>query len=151
MCSNVYEPPSHLRDGGGCTLVGRNTLLKKIYMFIWTIPRHGPHRRIGSQGGGHTGGSDPLGRATSQDQILRGGHTEGSASSWISRRIRIYIRNGFRLWIRGLQKISCQYPFKIYISLFTVSTGIFWWAFCGCSNRQRAGLRYTCPGFESSP
>jgi hypothetical protein len=29
LCSNVYEPLSHLRDGGGCTLVGRNTLLKK--------------------------------------------------------------------------------------------------------------------------
>jgi hypothetical protein len=33
----------------------------------------GPHRRIGSQGGSHTGGSDPPGRATSQDQILQGG------------------------------------------------------------------------------
>jgi hypothetical protein len=30
LCSNVYEPPSHLRDGGGCILVGRNTLLKKM-------------------------------------------------------------------------------------------------------------------------
>jgi hypothetical protein len=29
LCSNVYEPSSHLRDGGGCILVGRNTLLKK--------------------------------------------------------------------------------------------------------------------------
>jgi hypothetical protein len=29
LCSIVYEPPSHLRDGGGCTLVGRNTLFKK--------------------------------------------------------------------------------------------------------------------------
>jgi hypothetical protein len=29
LCS-IVEPPSHLRDGGGCTLVGRNTLLKKI-------------------------------------------------------------------------------------------------------------------------
>jgi hypothetical protein len=31
LCSNVYEPPSHLRDGGGCILVGRNTLLKKNF------------------------------------------------------------------------------------------------------------------------
>ncbi len=35
LCSIVYEPPSHLRDrGGGCTLVGRNTLLKKCFVRV---------------------------------------------------------------------------------------------------------------------
>ncbi len=34
MHSIVYEPLSHLRDGGGCSLVGWNTLYKKNYLFF---------------------------------------------------------------------------------------------------------------------
>ncbi len=37
LCSNVYEPLSHLRDGGGCTLVGRNTLLKKKNLSVCSM------------------------------------------------------------------------------------------------------------------
>jgi hypothetical protein len=43
LCSIVYEPLSHLRDGGGCTLVGRNTLLKKK---IFCIENYTPYTGI---------------------------------------------------------------------------------------------------------
>ncbi len=34
MRSNVYEPLSHLRDRGGCTLVGEIQVVKKIRLLF---------------------------------------------------------------------------------------------------------------------
>jgi hypothetical protein len=66
-----------------------------------------------SRGRGHIRGSDPRGGGTPGDRIPRGGPHRRIRSSRgatpgdrlrirISRRIRIYMPNGFRVWIGGL-------------------------------------------------
>ncbi len=88
--------PQDLIPRGG----GPHRRIYHIYMFILTIPREGPHRRIGSQGGGphrgirspgegHIAGSDPPG----------GGYTGGSAS-------KSNISASSNLYSKGLQGMN---------------------------------------------
>ncbi len=110
-------------------------------MSILTIPREGPHRRIGYREGAIPGDRIPQGGPHRRIRSSGGGGAIPGTllRILIPRRIRIYIPNGFRIWIRGLwdefrlknrmQKISCQCPFKLTPAILNTLCSRVQWFF----------------------